>query len=209
MYCIEKKDQFIVFTTKDSLQVMKIFVVFAMLTVFIVSSCVGFSQQSSTRKSNGTPKIGMGLLDFLGGATKKGSASTTAADYADNVMTTYGRYPMTISHGKGCKLYDTEGKEYLDFAAGIATCCLGHAHPALKKAVSEQMDRVHHCSNLYFIPEQGQLAKWLVQNSCADKVTDQLTPHYLIYNLPHLTTYCMILLISTCIAQPPSFPFLF
>lgn len=109
------------------------------------------------------------MLDFLGGATKKGSASTTAADYADNVMTTYGRYPMTISHGKGCKLYDTEGKEYLDFAAGIATCCLGHAHPALKKAVSEQMDRVHHCSNLYFIPEQGQLAKWLVQNSCADK----------------------------------------
>jgi acetylornithine/succinyldiaminopimelate/putrescine aminotransferase len=95
----------------------------------------------------------------------------TVADYSQNVMNTYGRYPMTISRGSGCKLYDVEGKEYLDFASGIATCCLGHAHPALKKAVCEQMDRVHHCSNLYFIPEQAALAKWLVDNSCADKVT--------------------------------------
>jgi acetylornithine aminotransferase len=93
----------------------------------------------------------------------------TVSDYSDNVMNTYGRYPMTISHGKGCKLYDTDGKEYLDMAAGIATCCLGHSHPALKKAVSDQMDKVHHCSNLYFIPEQAALAKWLVHNSCADK----------------------------------------
>eukprot|EP00596_Hydrurales_sp_CCMP1899_P005371 CAMPEP_0119041882 /NCGR_PEP_ID=MMETSP1177-20130426/14118_1 /TAXON_ID=2985 /ORGANISM="Ochromonas sp, Strain CCMP1899" /LENGTH=420 /DNA_ID=CAMNT_0007008279 /DNA_START=252 /DNA_END=1514 /DNA_ORIENTATION=+ len=76
---------------------------------------------------------------------------------------------MTISHGKGSHLYDTDGNEYLDMCAGIATCCLGHSHPALKKAVSDQMDKVHHCSNLYFIPEQANLAKWLVKNSCADK----------------------------------------
>ena len=94
---------------------------------------------------------------------------STVTDYSENVMNTYGRYPMTISHGKGCMLYDTDGKEYLDMAAGIATCCLGHSHPALKKAVSDQMDKVHHCSNLYFIPEQAALAKWLVSNSCADK----------------------------------------
>lgn len=87
-----------------------------------------------------------------------------------NVMNTYGRYPIAISHGKGTKLYDLNGKEYIDFAAGIATCCLGYANPVLKKAVSEQMDRVHHCSNLYFIPEQAELAKWIVKNSCADKV---------------------------------------
>ena len=91
-------------------------------------------------------------------------------NYEDNVMNTYGRYPMTISHGAGCKLYDSEGNEYLDFGSGIATCCLGHAHPLLKKAISEQMDKVHHTSNLYYIPEQGALAKWLVDNSCADKV---------------------------------------
>lgn len=87
-----------------------------------------------------------------------------------NVMTTYGRYPLTVSYGKGSKLYDESGNEYLDFTAGIATCCLGHSHPKLKAAVAAQMDRVHHCSNLYFIPEQGKLAKWLVANSCADKV---------------------------------------
>lgn len=90
-------------------------------------------------------------------------------DYSDNVMNTYGRYPLTISHGKGCLIFDTDGKEYLDFAAGIATCCLGHAHPVLKQAVCDQMDKVNHVSNLYFIPQQAALAKWLVANSCADK----------------------------------------
>jgi acetylornithine/N-succinyldiaminopimelate aminotransferase len=62
--------------------------------------------------------------------------------------------------------------KYLDMAAGIATCILGHSHPALKEAVTKQMDRVHHCSNLYFIPEQAKLAEWLVDNSCFDKVRD-------------------------------------
>lgn len=96
--------------------------------------------------------------------------ATTVDEYGDNVMNTYGRYPMTISHGKGSHLFDSEGNEYLDMCAGIATCCLGHSHPALKKAVNDQMEKVHHCSNLYFIPEQAALAKWLVKNSCADKV---------------------------------------
>lgn len=92
-------------------------------------------------------------------------------------MNTYGRYPLIISQGKGAVLYDINGKEYLDCAAGIATCCLGHAHPALKKAITEQMDKVHHCSNLYFIPEQAKLAKWLVKNSCADKVCLETAVH--------------------------------
>ena len=104
-------------------------------------------------------------------STSKLGSTRTVEDYGENVMNTYGRYPMTISHGKGSHLYDTDGNEYLDMCAGIATCCLGHSHPALKKAVSDQMDKVHHCSNLYFIPEQAALAKWLVQNSCADKVS--------------------------------------
>ena len=96
--------------------------------------------------------------------------ASVVEEYGENVMNTYGRYPMTISHGKGSHLYDTDGNEYLDMCAGIATCCLGHSHPALKKAVSDQMDKVHHCSNLYFIPEQAALAKWICKNSCADKV---------------------------------------
>lgn len=86
------------------------------------------------------------------------------------VMNTYGRFPITIDKGKGCKLWDTEGKEYLDFVAGIATCTLGHAHPALVEAVTKQIQQLHHISNFYYTEQQGQLAKWIVEHSCADKV---------------------------------------
>ncbi|GAB4227572.1 MAG: aspartate aminotransferase family protein [Stanieria sp.] len=85
-------------------------------------------------------------------------------------MNTYGRFPIAIEKGEGCHLWDTEGKEYLDFVAGIATCTLGHAHPALIETVTQQIKKLHHVSNLYYIPEQGQLAQWLVNHSCADKV---------------------------------------
>ena len=90
--------------------------------------------------------------------------------FDSSVMQTYGRFPIAIAKGAGCRLWDTDGKEYLDFVAGIATCTLGHAHPALIAAVTEQIKRVHHVSNLYYIPEQGQLASWLVNHSCMDKV---------------------------------------
>ncbi len=85
-------------------------------------------------------------------------------------MHTYGRFPVAIAKGEGCRLWDTEGKSYLDFVAGIATCTLGHAHPALIQAVSAQIQKLHHISNLYYIPEQGALAQWIVEHSCADKV---------------------------------------
>ena len=90
--------------------------------------------------------------------------------FDSSVMKTYGRFPIAIEKGEGCRLWDTDGQEYLDFVAGIATCTLGHAHPALIKAVTEQIKKLHHVSNLYYIPEQGQLAEWLVNNSFADKV---------------------------------------
>ena len=90
--------------------------------------------------------------------------------FDSSVMKTYGRFPIAIEKGEGCKLWDTDGKEYLDFVAGIATCTLGHAHPALIEAVTNQIKKLHHVSNLYYIPEQGELAKWLTDNSCADKV---------------------------------------
>jgi acetylornithine aminotransferase len=86
------------------------------------------------------------------------------------VMNTYGRFPLAIEKGEGCKLWDTEGKEYLDFVAGIATCTLGHGHPAMVEAVTQQIQKLHHISNLYYIPEQGELAQWIVEHSCADKV---------------------------------------
>jgi acetylornithine aminotransferase len=85
-------------------------------------------------------------------------------------MGTYGRFPIAIERGWGCHLWDTQGQEYLDFVAGIATCALGHAHPALVETVTQQIQKLHHVSNLYYIPEQGQLAQWLVEHSCADRV---------------------------------------
>ena len=90
--------------------------------------------------------------------------------FDSSVMKTYGRFPIAIDKGEGCRLWDTDGKKYLDFVAGIATCTLGHAHPALIEAVTAQINKLHHVSNLYYIPEQGQLAEMLVNNSCADKV---------------------------------------
>ncbi|MGQ4649695.1 acetylornithine/succinylornithine family transaminase [Lyngbya aestuarii] len=92
------------------------------------------------------------------------------AEFDANVMGTYGRFPIALDRGKGCRVWDTEGREYLDFVAGIATCTLGHAHPAMIEAVTRQIQKLHHVSNLYYIPEQGELAKWLIEHSCADRV---------------------------------------
>ncbi len=75
-----------------------------------------------------------------------------------HVMNTYARLPVTFSHGKGCRITDTEGKEYLDALSGIAVSTLGHAHPRLVEAIAVQAGRMLHTSNLYRIREQEQLA---------------------------------------------------
>lgn len=84
-------------------------------------------------------------------------------------MATYGRFPIALTGGEGCRVWDSEGHSYLDFVAGIATCTLGHAHPAMVAAITDQIQRLHHVSNLYYIPEQGALAQWLVTHSCAER----------------------------------------
>ncbi|MHC5858921.1 acetylornithine/succinylornithine family transaminase [Nostoc sp.] len=101
-----------------------------------------------------------------------GSASSPfeVDSFNEAVMSTYGRFPLALERGAGCRVWDTQGGEYLDFVAGIATCTLGHAHPAMVEAVTRQIQKLHHVSNLYYIPEQGELAKWLVNHSCADRV---------------------------------------
>jgi acetylornithine aminotransferase len=92
------------------------------------------------------------------------------ANFDGSVMATYGRFPIALERGEGCRVWDTEGREYLDFVAGIATCTLGHAHPALVETVTRQIKKLHHVSNLYYIPEQGELAKWIIEHSCAERV---------------------------------------
>jgi acetylornithine/N-succinyldiaminopimelate aminotransferase len=94
----------------------------------------------------------------------------SSAEFNENVMTTYGRFDLALVRGEGCHVWDDQGKKYLDFVAGIATCTLGHAHPTMVMAATQQMQRLAHVSNLYYIPVQGELAKWLVQHSCADRV---------------------------------------
>jgi len=86
------------------------------------------------------------------------------------VMNTYGRLPMTIVKGDGAWVWDTEGKRYLDFLTGLAVNSLGHNHPAIVRAVQEQVQEIIHTSNLYWIPNQVALAERLVENSFADKV---------------------------------------
>ena len=109
-------------------------------------------------------------IETLAQQTQINSVSTFDKDGFDqNVMSTYGRFPIALERAKGSKVWDTQGKEYLDFVAGIATCTLGHAHPSLIAAVTNQIQKLHHVSNLYYIPEQGELARWLVEHSCADR----------------------------------------
>ncbi|MBO3461836.1 acetylornithine transaminase [Aetokthonos hydrillicola Thurmond2011] len=103
---------------------------------------------------------------------QSGSVSSSTFDTDDfnqTVMSTYSRFPLALERGAGCRVWDTQGREYLDFVAGIATCTLGHAHPALVETVTRQIQKLHHVSNLYYIPEQGELAKWIVEHSCASR----------------------------------------
>ena len=90
---------------------------------------------------------------------------------ADEVIAkTYKRFPIVITKGKGCHLWDATGKQYTDFVSGIAVCNLGHAHPRISKALAKQADTLLHVSNLYYTEPQVQLASWLTQNSFADRV---------------------------------------
>ncbi|MCK4536271.1 MAG: acetylornithine transaminase [Desulfuromonadales bacterium] len=86
------------------------------------------------------------------------------------VMKTYGRYPLVAVRGEGCRLWDVEGKEYLDFLAGVAVNNLGHCHPKVVAALQEQAGTLLHCSNFYQIPQQIELAEWLCEHSFANRV---------------------------------------
>ncbi|MDD2667239.1 MULTISPECIES: aspartate aminotransferase family protein [Zoogloea] len=87
-----------------------------------------------------------------------------------HLMNTYGRLPVAFSHGEGSWLYDLSGKRYLDALAGIAVSTLGHNHPRLVRAISEQAARVIHTSNLYGIPNQEALSDKLASVSAMDEV---------------------------------------
>ena len=83
---------------------------------------------------------------------------------------TYNRFPVVLDHGEGVYLYDTEGKKYLDFAAGIAVCGLGYSNEEYKTALKNQIDLLTHTSNLYYNTTCGKAAKALLKACEMDKV---------------------------------------
>jgi acetylornithine/N-succinyldiaminopimelate aminotransferase len=83
----------------------------------------------------------------------------------DYLLQNYARYPLVLARGKGCHVYDAEGKRYLDFISGIGVNALGHAHPRIVKVIREQARLLIHSSNLYYHPYQGKLAKRLCEMS--------------------------------------------
>lgn len=82
----------------------------------------------------------------------------------------YGRQPIVIERGEGTRVWDVDGREYLDFVGGLAVTALGHAHPAVTKAVAEQAERLVHVSNLYYTTPMIELARLLVEHSPLDRV---------------------------------------
>ena len=83
--------------------------------------------------------------------------------FTKNVIPSYGRFELALSHGAGSHLFDVNGRRYLDFGGGIAVCSLGHAHPAITEALVEQSSKLVHVSNLYYTEPQGRLAQALVE----------------------------------------------
>lgn len=89
----------------------------------------------------------------------------TVAATSPHVMPTYGRIPIALERGQGCRVWDTNGKEYLDALAGIAVNTLGHNHPKLVPALQEQLTKLIHTSNYYHVPLQEQLAALLTERA--------------------------------------------
>jgi acetylornithine/N-succinyldiaminopimelate aminotransferase len=83
---------------------------------------------------------------------------------------TYTRHPILLKRGKGTQVWDSTGKEYLDFVGGIAVCNLGHCHPKVVQALEEQAKELIHCSNLYYIGPQVELAQRLCEHSFGERV---------------------------------------
>jgi acetylornithine/N-succinyldiaminopimelate aminotransferase len=97
-------------------------------------------------------------------------ADTRLSDAEEFLLPTYKRPPIVLTHGRGCYVYDADGKKYLDFLGGIAVNALGHAHPRIVKVIRREAPRAIHLSNLYHNEYQGPLARKLAKWSGLDRV---------------------------------------
>lgn len=103
-------------------------------------------------------------------AIVRNDVASIQALYQKNVIPTYGRFDLALSHGNGSHVYDVAGRRYLDLGGGIAVTCLGHAHPELTAALADQAARLTHVSNLYYTEPQGRLAEQLARRIGPGKV---------------------------------------
>jgi acetylornithine/N-succinyldiaminopimelate aminotransferase len=103
-------------------------------------------------------------------AAKGLSPAKIRAAEARYLMNTYKRPPVVFTHGRGCRLYDSRGREYLDFFGGLAVNALGHAHPRMVRVIRREAGRAIHFSNLFHNPYQGPLAEKLAKWSGLDRV---------------------------------------
>ncbi len=87
-----------------------------------------------------------------------------------SIFQTYNRYPVALTKGKGARVWDARGKEYLDFLSGIAVCNLGHCHPAITQAAQEQLEKLVHVSNFFYTAPQADLSDMLSAHSFADRI---------------------------------------
>jgi predicted acetylornithine/succinylornithine family transaminase len=117
------------------------------------------------KSRRGREQVCAGGGDVAGGGNEQVVSMTE-----QYVMKTYGRLPIALVRGEGCRLWDADGNAYLDFVAGLAVCNLGHCHPRVVEALQQQAACLLHVSNLYHIPWQSALARILVENSFGDRV---------------------------------------
>src|SRR5690349_9625590 len=96
--------------------------------------------------------------------------SHLVADAERYFVPTYGRPPFVLDSGRGVEVWDTDGRRYLDFVAGIAVNALGHAHPIIVETVTREVSRLIHTSNLYYTAPAIELAKLMADSCFADRV---------------------------------------
>src|SRR5688572_26840508 len=103
-------------------------------------------------------------------AIERNDQAAIQQQYQRNVVPSYGRFPLAFSHGSGSYVFDVGGRRYIDFATGIAVCCLGHANAEITEALAEQSQKLMHVSNLYYTQPGGQLAEELIKRIGPGKV---------------------------------------
>jgi acetylornithine/N-succinyldiaminopimelate aminotransferase len=130
----------------------------------------GVARDESFDGESGARSGAIKMAKKSSGRKGNSSAARARAHEARHLMNTYKRPPIVFTHGRGCRVYDSSGREYLDFLAGIAVNALGHAHPRLVRAIRREAGRAIHTSNLFHNAYQGPLACKLAEWSGLDRV---------------------------------------